>query len=194
MRWASWVLVYVAACSGSVADSEGRVFGEQSEIDVEIGFPCVPLSEGDADFGGFDTSEITLEWGHPTCGQGACLINRFQGRVTCPEGQPGPNAGAPECSIESGEPVTRSVCAQCPERPAALAVQCSCRCAPLAGEEPDPGETYCSCPGGFACRQLVSLGIDAGGYCVPESFPVDPHACGTLSGFWAPQCDGVPSP
>jgi hypothetical protein len=193
VRWRKWnlLLPYLAACSGSVADADGRILDEP--VDVDVGAECVPLQEDNPDFAGFTTSEISLEWGHPACGEGACLVNRFQGRVSCPEGQAKPTANDGACFVGSGRQVTRAVCAQCPERPPATTVHCSCRCAPLAGEEPDPLERYCSCASGFRCEQLVSLGRDAGGYCVADVPDLETTDCGSLTGYWAPQCAGVPA-
>lgn len=58
--------------------------------DVEVGAPCTPSLESDPLFAGFKITETTLEAGAPECGGGICMVNHFQGRVSCPLGQPEP--------------------------------------------------------------------------------------------------------
>ncbi len=58
--------------------------------EVEMGAPCTPTLEKDPAFAGFRVTETTIEAGAPECGGGVCLVNHFQGRVSCPLGQPKP--------------------------------------------------------------------------------------------------------
>src|SRR5262249_49979219 len=96
-----------------------------------VGFPCTPSLETDPAFSGFKITEATIEVGAPECGGGVCLINHFQGRVSCPLGQPSPgggqgpggcqlpdadpkdNAGKGCCLPGTGTPSTTAVCGQC---------------------------------------------------------------------------------
>ena len=173
-------LVVFAACSGEVNDPAGQTL---------VGSPCTPSDEGRPEFGGFSLSEVTLDHNHPTCGGGVCLVNHYQGRTTCPNGQ-SPNDGA--CTAD-GAPVTTSVCGECNLRRAHEAVHCSCRCAPPPGQEREPGQNYCACGDGFVCAQLVPIGEDAGAYCIREEAAYGgPFDCGDVDGFWGPVCDGTP--
>src|SRR5262249_2719070 len=100
------------------------------------------------------------------CETGTCIVNRFQGRVTCPYGQIG--GGAPRCRVpETQDPVAAPlVPPQLIGRQPDKAVYCSCRC----DGPPDIGP-FCACPSGFECTQLGrDLGTGhralAGSYCI----------------------------
>jgi hypothetical protein len=139
-----------------------------------VGAPCVPSTEEDPLISGFDVSEVNLDSKNSACASGVCLVNHFQGRVTCPDGQSasgqGPD-GAPGCRAPgSCDPVTVQVPPQCTDRPAAAAVYCSCRCANAAGQT-DDGDTYCTCPGTMMCVQVSS-----GGYCIKAGTGYDASA------------------
>jgi hypothetical protein len=177
-----------------------------------VGLPCKPSPEQDPLFSGFELSEITIEYGNALCGNDhICLVDRFQGRVSCPDGQAKPSSCSVDGDCASGDcqsgiclddvdctaeqsPVSTSVCGQCGERGAAEAVHCSCRCGPAPGEKPEPGATYCGCPTGFTCAPLVRFGDSRGSYCVREaSDTFDPSGCGVVEGYWEPRCHGLPS-
>jgi hypothetical protein len=82
-----------------------------------IGDPCVPESEYAADFLGFVVGEVNVESKSFQCETRLCLVNHFQGRVTCPYGQ-NENASAANVSNEqstatfacngSGAPTTQN--------------------------------------------------------------------------------------
>lgn len=57
--------------------------GGEAEI---VGQECVTESEYSAQIGGYSTDEIAVEMGSPSCDGDVCLVNNFQGRVTCPYG------------------------------------------------------------------------------------------------------------
>lgn len=146
--------------------------GASADAGAPLGAPCVPLLEESTGFAGFAPGEITLDTGTLGCAGGTCLVNHFQGRVTCPNGQTGPGQGldgAPACKAPGTcGAVTAQVQAQCANRPASQAVYCSCRCANIDGRT-DDGSTYCTCPSTMACVQLVlAVGNDpiAGAYCI----------------------------
>lgn len=91
-------------------------------------------------------------------------MHRFQGRVSCPEGQEAETGAT--CTTPSGEPVTVDVPPQDPRRPATEAAICSCRCdGPVDAD-------YCECPAGMRCEELIlgrpGDGFDEflGSYCV----------------------------
>lgn len=136
-----------------------------------VGDPCVPEQEYDPAFNGFNKEEVNLESKSFQCQTRLCLVNHFQGRVSCPYGQR-PDGTAPTgtdtspCVIPGteddkvvGNPADQrllsSVPAQCIDRAADKAVYCSCRCANADGRT-DDGANYCACPDGYSCEQLVA--------------------------------------
>ena len=113
-----------------------------------VGDPCIPEDEYSPTFSGFSVSEVSTESRSFQCQSRLCLVNHFQGRVSCPYGQA---EGARECKVEgSDESVVVPVKPQLLERRDDSAVYCSCRCA-----GPDPGARYCECPSGFSCSDIV---------------------------------------
>jgi hypothetical protein len=60
-----------------------------------IGDPCIPEDEYSAAFAGFKVSEENIESRSFQCSTRICLVNHFQGRVTCPFGQPPPTPCEP---------------------------------------------------------------------------------------------------
>ena len=163
--------------------------------DDGIGDPCTPEQEYNSDFLGFDPKEVNLESKSFQCRTRLCLVNHFQGRVSCPYGQDtsgkGTNGGA-ACSVPgtqtadggAGSPIVgakdatgaflattgSTVEPQCLDRTANKAVYCSCRCADINGEKTG-GSNYCAGPDGFSCQRLVtSIGTGneglTGSYCI----------------------------
>jgi hypothetical protein len=113
-----------------------------------VGDPCVPEDEYSPTFSGFAVGEVSTESRSFQCQSRLCLVNHFQGRVSCPYGQ---NEGARTCKVEgSADSVTATVKPQLLDRRADDAVYCSCRCA-----GPDPNARYCECPSGFSCSDVV---------------------------------------
>jgi hypothetical protein len=154
-----------------------------------VGDPCTPEAEYSTTFLGFDYKEVSTESADYQCFSRLCLVNHFQGRVSCPYGQDAKQnhdqgsstATAPKgCSTPyinapvtgtSGASGTALIQPQCLDRRADQAVYCSCRCANLNGKT-DDGAVYCKCPDGFSCTQLYSsIGGGAnegltGAYCI----------------------------
>jgi hypothetical protein len=144
-----------------------------------VGDPCIPdPDEYVATLSGFSVGEVNVTSRSYDCESRVCLVNNFQGRVSCPYGTNGP----PEL-IDPSQPETVSHDDQCqlpgglgtvqvPVRPQRLerrpedAVYCSCRC-----DGADPNARYCECPSGFECRELVPQSDTgpsgrAGSYCI----------------------------
>jgi hypothetical protein len=133
-----------------------------------IGDPCTPEQEYDPTFVGFDEHEVSTEGESFQCQTRLCLVNHFQGRVSCPYGQdsagkssaPATNAcvtpgfPSPITGPTDVTPLDPTVKPQCAERTADKTVYCSCRCADINGAT--TGGNFCTCPDGFACTQLVS--------------------------------------
>ncbi|HEV8244830.1 MAG TPA: hypothetical protein VGP93_03645 [Polyangiaceae bacterium] len=157
-----------------------------------VGDPCVPDVEYAATFAPFSMREVYLESRSFECATRLCLVNHFQGRVSCPLGQAGPE-GAPACFLPSASAGDAEQRVQTPvpawdlDRPASRAVYCSCRCA-----GPDPDARYCECPSGFQCRELAPE-LDApnaelaGSYCIKRGSEFDPVQVGGAT------CADVPS-
>lgn len=160
-----------------------------------VGDPCVPEEEYLTTFSGFAVGEVNVESRSFQCQTRVCLVNHFQGRVSCPYGQTETTAGkcaseAESCTpgssdheiscrvpdrsgSEVSERISVKVAAQLKERTADDAVYCSCRCA-----GPDAGARYCECPSGFVCEPLVDdyghgKGSLAGSYCIKENTAYD---------------------
>ncbi len=146
-----------------------------------VGDPCTPEAEYKTYFNGFDQNEVNIESKSFQCQTRLCLVNHFQGRVSCVYGQdstkngpsPGKKPGEPGggCITPGGDPADSNalisgnpdasnkqlatVLPQCFGREAAKTVYCSCRCANVDGKT-DDGANYCTCPDGFSCSQLVN--------------------------------------
>jgi hypothetical protein len=144
---------------------------------TSLGAACVPSAELSASFAGFDYHDVTVDENNATCSGAVCLVNHFQGLTDCPYGQN--SNGNPPPPITSGctvpgtsTPVRPNVDAgqtvnpQCLDRLVSLTVYCSCRCADTEGNT-DAGGSYCTCPSGYACTQVVpATQAGAGAYCI----------------------------
>ncbi|MGC4063349.1 MAG: hypothetical protein QM784_01580 [Polyangiaceae bacterium] len=141
-----------------------------------VGDPCIPEDEYGADFPGYGVEEVNVEAMSFQCETRLCLVNHFQGRVTCPYGQVVTNEDGSQLPAESvqnpcylpdgnGHPVATDVSPQLLDRRAKDAVYCSCRC-----DGPDKNARYCECPSGYRCTLLNEIPLGAsqllGSYCV----------------------------
>jgi hypothetical protein len=132
------------------------------------------------------------------------LVNHFQGRTSCAYGQMMDGAGADGgagCTVPgNGAPVAPDgnpklgniVEPQCTDRSPSLDVTCSCRCANAEGAT-DDGASYCACPTGTVCAQVVPGYVSgdplAGGYCVPPGTTYNPDgACSSTCDPTANNC------
>jgi hypothetical protein len=188
----------VLACAEAV---EG--VGTAPVVAAPLGEACVPAEEYDQGFDGFQYSEVNLDTENPGCASRTCVVNHFQGRVSCPYGQLAGDLaeGAPLCFVPGTNlGVTVPVDSQRVTRRAADAVVCSCRC-----DGPGPGP-FCSCPGSMECAPLIqNLGLPddatlAGSYCIPRgtaydvNAPSSPETClSTSRDSGSPTC-GDPRP
>ena len=146
-----------------------------------VGDPCIPEDEYGTTFAGYGVDEFYIEAMSFQCETRLCLVNHFQGRVSCPYGQKadvdengvaGTNFGKltedQRCKIPDGTGKTFvdvEVQAQLYNRQAKDAVYCSCRC-----DGPDKNSRYCECPSGYSCTLLNEINLSAaqllGSYCV----------------------------
>jgi hypothetical protein len=113
-----------------------------------VGEPCVPSDEAEASFAGFSVGEINIEAGGSCGASNVCLVNHFQGRVTCPAGDDAETGS--QCSTSTGQALKVPVPPQLARRTPEQAVVCSCRC-----DGPDPTADYCACPDGMRCEELI---------------------------------------
>lgn len=164
-----------------------------------VGEPCVPIDEYRSDFPGYALGEASVESRSFECATRVCLVNHFQGRVSCPYGQRSDDLGRPgtdprRCRVPGttgdapGEAVSVAVGAWDLDRPAQSAVYCSCRC-----DGPDRNAHYCECPKGYTCTEILpnlKLGIEqtVGSYCVREGSEFRPEQSG------GPTCADTPDP
>ena len=58
-----------------------------------IGDPCIPEDEYRSGFSGYSKDEVNVESRSFQCETRVCLVNKFQGRVSCKYGQDMPNGG-----------------------------------------------------------------------------------------------------
>ena len=148
-----------------------------------VGDPCTPEDEYNVNFPGYDPKEVNVESKSFQCETRVCLVNHFQGRVTCKYGQA--SVTDKNCIIPGSDRtvaanfIQQVVDPQLVSRTADKAVYCSCRC---DGE--DKNARYCKCPSGYACTHLVDDlhlggGQLAGSYCVRDSTGFDPSQLGT---------------
>lgn len=160
-----------------------------------VGDPCTPEDEYQRGFSGYAASEVNIESRSFQCETRLCLVNHFQGRVSCPYGQTkkeldtarqleedGRGSEIDEtafCHIpgtsDRGHRVDVEVKPQLVKRKAADSVYCSCRC-----NGPDPNGRYCECPSGYTCSELLKDIGDkfgekelAGSYCVKSGTEYD---------------------
>jgi hypothetical protein len=129
-----------------------------------IGDPCTPEDEYNPLFGGFKVTEDNIESRSFQCESRICLVNHFQGRVSCPLGQPAPKAckGTGDTSCANGGTCTEA---------ATYAPYC---------DDKTP------CPDGFTCQKLNKDANQQGNFCA-----CDPGAdkCPTTNGGYT--CDAA---
>ncbi|MGH7285980.1 MAG: hypothetical protein ACRELY_31050 [Polyangiaceae bacterium] len=146
-------------------------------------------------------NEVNFESKSFQCQTRLCLVNHFQGRVSCQYGQDSSNPGKGPagttgingdanktgCYVpnDSNTPITGDpslgakniVNPQIVGRTADKTVYCSCRCANADGKT-DDGANYCDCPDGFSCTHLVdSIGVGneglTGSFCIKQGSAYD---------------------
>lgn len=153
-----------------------------------VGDPCIPEDEYRQQVAGYGVTEVNVESRSFQCETRVCLVNHFQGRVSCPYGQSEENLSLPgtdpaRCRVpgtkgdQDTEQIQVPVDPQLIERRADDAVYCSCRC-----DGPDKNARYCECPSGYACVELVEdldlgtgqgAGNLAGSYCIKDGTRYD---------------------
>lgn len=174
-----------------------------------VGDPCTPEDEYQQGFNGYGVTEVNIESKSFQCETRVCIVNHFEGRVSCPYGQSDadlagegptsprrcrvPGTSGEHCidvdentvpcpGAENIDVVNVPVTSQRLARNAQDTVYCSCRC-----KGPDTTARYCECPSGYQCAELVrELGLQgasqlAGSYCIKDGTTYDPAEAGTVS-------------
>lgn len=85
-----------------------------------VGDPCTPEAEYDSQFAGFKVGQDFIESRSFQCATRICLVNHFQGRVSCPLGQSPPKVCDNENDTSCGDGV------KCVESQV-LAPECDCK-------------------------------------------------------------------
>jgi hypothetical protein len=179
-----WVLV---GCLGP-----SPVVGEEQS---ELGRACLPPQEYEPQFRNFSVEEVNIDERSPECPTGVCLIDHFQGRVSCPYGQSGAAESTEKCFVPGSagtEPVSGAVDPQLQWRRPEDAVTCSCHC---AGPGPGP---YCTCPSSMECVSLIpQMGTTpdafAGSWCIPKGTAYRSNMVKDLCDSTTSSC-GIPNP
>jgi len=116
-----------------------------------VGDPCTPEDEYEAQFAGFKVTEENIESRSFQCETRICLVNHFQGRVSCPLGQETPQsctepgAGCGDAGTCTKSSVLTRHCEPGDDSPCSgIGGRCNaagfCEC-----------ETSGDCPSGFGC-------------------------------------------
>jgi hypothetical protein len=115
-----------------------------------VGDPCTPDQEQDATFTGFQMDQDYIESRSFECATRVCMVNHFQGRVSCPLGQPAadvtPCAGPGDTRCGAGRSCVVSSTLAIPCAPCDPAQDPGCvptTCAP--GLTCDPTQQICAC-------------------------------------------------
>jgi hypothetical protein len=93
-------ILAVVACSIALT----VILGSGGCTSSGVGDPCTPEEEYDPSFTGFAATEVNVESRSFQCQTRLCLVNHFQGRVSCPYGQQengAPNKPETSCGTDS---------------------------------------------------------------------------------------------
>jgi hypothetical protein len=142
-----------------------------------VGDPCTPDEEYDALFDGFDIAENYLESRSLQCATRVCLVNYFQGRVSCPLGQSAaditPCAGPGDTACAAGQSCVVSdtlaqACDPCDPAKDAGCMPLSCP----AGLTCDPARKLCTCDSSSPAVTVAGVSYGCGYFdpsCVPSA-------------------------
>jgi hypothetical protein len=136
---------------------------EGVSLPAAVGDPCTPPDETSPLFSGFDVSDEVIDAPDFTaCQSGVCLVNYFQGRVTCPLGQaaPKPCAGPSDTTTCGGGACVESgvVPVFCdPEAPGGGDAQCAGH-----GGVCDAARNACVCHADADCPDGTGCDVSAG--------------------------------
>lgn len=154
-----------------------------------IGDPCTPEDEFNAAFSGFKVTQENIESRSFQCESRICLVNHFQGRISCPLGQlaktpcdPAVGCGdqgdcksagtfAPDCD-ENGDPRCSGLVRSDGSAPKCNSKGKFCECDPSAGAS--------ACPAGYVCDgdtlQCTQFVCHVKGNCQDENSSAEQNA------------------
>ncbi|MFT3766541.1 MAG: hypothetical protein QM820_13660 [Minicystis sp.] len=133
-----------------------------------IGDPCTPEEEVDALFVGFDIRQEYIESRSFQCSTRICIVNHFQGRVSCPLGQPA--SAVKDCGGDGGphEELCDKAKGEACRESATLTIACSsagdAACASFGGVC-DTSRSICVCgpdtvpPAGYHCTESDGVSL-----------------------------------
>ena len=160
-----------------------------------IGDPCIPEDEYNSAFAGFKVTEENIESRSFQCSTRICLVNHFQGRTSCPEGQKAPtvchpadpkNPGHAKDDCDPADPKSTALCVEADviappcDRDCSSAEDCPNKGACTSGKCADP------CPNGLACddtRKVCACTAGREGYQCVLSDPADAKSLKVLKSF-----------
>lgn len=107
-----------------------------------VGDPCTPEDEYNAQFSGFNVAEENIESLSFQCTTRICLVNHFQGRVSCPLGQ----AASDIVACDPSNPTACTAGQQC-AKSESFAPECASDtdCEMIPGAQCDTNLGICSC-------------------------------------------------
>jgi hypothetical protein len=156
-----------------------------------VGDPCTPEDEYTQTFPGYNVGEVNAEARSFQCETRLCLVDHFQGRVSCPYGQDTPakaDFSDANCHVpgDASLKIQVQVNPQLVARQTDNAVYCSCRC---DGE--DKNARYCKCPSGYNClHDIDDIGVGnaelAGSYCIRSGSSYPDYEANPKSATCAP--------
>lgn len=132
-----------------------------------VGDPCVPEDEYNPQFAGFKVTEENIESRSFQCQTRICLVNHFQGRVSCPAGQPSPVSCNPSTGCASGGDCVES---------AVYAPDCD----PDSGDNGtgDCGGRTCNKEGKFCeCQTTTDCPLDGNWFCDADTRQCKSYVC-----------------
>lgn len=151
-----------------------------------VGAWCVPTQEDDPFFAGFSLLQSSVDPTAGACTNGAvCLVNHFQGRVTCPGGQQIPLSCQNDEDCMEGECLESTVRVTCNPEPCQSDEEIDCNqpdgsnqaCRGLVCDEV---ERQCRCTDDAQCPVVHSCDVDSG-LCISRQC-ADFNACAVSSG------------
>jgi hypothetical protein len=152
-----------------------------------VGDPCTPEQEYVAHFTGYDISEEYLESRSFQCATRVCLVNHFQGRVSCPLGQAGirPCTGPGDTSCGDGAACAASESYRPPCDPCDPSQNPTCDpIACPAGLTCDPNLLFCTCDSARSPTFSIEGASYACAYTDPSCVPGGSAPCtGVLQSY-----------
>jgi hypothetical protein len=153
-----------------------------------VGDPCIPEDEYQQKFNGYGDTEVNIESKSFQCDTRVCIVNHFEGRVSCPYGQTDqdiaseaptspkrcriPGTNGQHCVVDNGNGTSSTTDCASPNATNIDVITVPVKSQKLSRNAddtvycscrchgPDPDARYCECPSGYECIELVrELGL-----------------------------------